>query len=85
MSVRRDTGVKEALPLADLATSIPALLETIQADMLVKARAEMDAHITVITEWKEFVPNLNRNNICVIPWCEVEACEEEIKERSAKE
>lgn len=53
--------------------------------MLSKARATMDAHISVITEWKDFVPTLNRNHICVIPWCEEEKCEDAIKERSAKE
>ena len=45
----------------------------------------MDAHMTVVTEWKDFVRTLNNNHICVIPWCEEEACEDAIKERSAKE
>lgn len=85
LSVRRDTGAKASLALADIATSIPALLETIHNDMLSKARATMDAHMTVVTEWKDFVRTLNNNHICVIPWCEEEACEDAIKERSAKE
>ena len=85
LSVRRDSGAKASLALADLAATIPALLETIHHDMLSKARATMDAHMTVVTEWKDFVRTLNMNHICVIPWCEEEACEDAIKERSAKE
>ncbi|KAK4704928.1 prolyl-tRNA synthetase, partial [Phenoliferia sp. Uapishka_3] len=85
LSVRRDTGAKESLILADLATSIPALLEKIQSEMLIKARKTMDEHITIVTDWKDFVVTLNKNHICVIPWCEEEACEDAIKDRSAKE
>ncbi|KAI5481834.1 proline-tRNA ligase [Pseudohyphozyma bogoriensis] len=85
LSVRRDTGEKVDLPVADLATSIPALLERIQSEMLERARETMGKHISVITEWKDFVPTLNKKNICVIPWCEEEACEDDIKKRSTSE
>ena len=85
MSVRRDNGVKAPLDIATLATSIPALLIEIQADMLAKARKNFDDHRRVIFEWKEFVPTLNSNSVVVMPWCEVEACEDEIKERSQRE
>lgn len=53
--------------------------------MLEKARKEMNDHIVVVTEWKNFVPNLNKNNIVVIPWCEEKECEEAIKKLSAEE
>ncbi|KAM0753290.1 prolyl-tRNA synthetase [Meredithblackwellia eburnea MCA 4105] len=85
LSVRRDNGEKASIALDQLETAVPALLETIQKDMLVRARETMNKHITVVTEWKDFVPTLNKNHICVIPWCDVEACEDEIKDRSAKE
>ncbi len=85
VAVRRDTAAKASLALGELNASIPALLETIQADMLAKAKASFDEHRKVVTEWKEFVPTLNGNNVCVIPWCEVEECEDQIKDRSAKE
>ena len=85
MSVRRDNGVKAPLDIATLATTIPALLIEIQADMLAKARKNFDEHRRIIFEWKEFVPTLNSNSVVIMPWCEVEACEDEIKERSQRE
>lgn len=42
----------------------------------------LQSRLKVITEWKDFVPALDKKNIAVIPWCEVEACEDDIKERS---
>lgn len=85
MTVRRDTGLKASLSLTNIGESIKALLETIQSEMLEKARKEMNDHIVVVTEWKNFVPNLNKNNIVVIPWCEEKECEEAIKKLSAEE
>ncbi|GAA6059258.1 hypothetical protein JCM10212_006651 [Sporobolomyces blumeae] len=85
MSVRRDNGAKAPLPLADLTSSIPALLETIHHDMLNRAREVFDNSITIVEEWKDLVPALNNNHITALPWCEVEDCEDEIKKRSAAE
>ncbi|GAA6027257.1 hypothetical protein JCM8097_002532 [Rhodosporidiobolus ruineniae] len=85
MSVRRDTGAKESLPLAELTTSIPKLLDTIHHDMLNRARQTFDLSIVKVEQWEKLVPALNGNNVVIIPWCEVEKCEDEIKDRSAKE
>ncbi|GAA6002214.1 proline--tRNA ligase [Rhodotorula paludigena] len=85
LSVRRDTGAKESLPLSDLGSSIPALLETIHGDMLARARAQFDSSIVTVEQWEQLVPALNGNNVVVMPWCEVEECEDKIKDRSAKE
>ena len=85
MSVRRDTGAKPSLALADLTTSIPALLEQIHDDMLARARKTYDESIIKVEEWKDLVPTLNQNKVAVLPWCEVEKCEDEIKKRSAEE
>ena len=41
--VRRDLGTKESAPLASVAADAPALLESIQTDMLAAATAERDA------------------------------------------
>ncbi|BGP24511.1 proline-tRNA ligase [Rhodotorula toruloides] len=85
MSVRRDNGVKGALPIPDLSSSVPALLDQIHHDMLNRARETFDKSIVKVEEWEKLVPALNGNNIVVIPWCEAEKCEDEIKDRSAKE
>jgi prolyl-tRNA synthetase len=63
---------------------VHALLETIQKDMFTRARDEYRAHIKAITSWDEVVPALDAKNVIVMPWCEVEACEDDIKERSGK-
>jgi prolyl-tRNA synthetase len=85
LSARRDTGEKAALAIADLAKEVPILLETIQADMFARAKKQYDANIIVVTKWEELVPALNKAKVCVLPWCDVEACEDDIKERSAAE
>jgi len=85
LSARRDTGAKNPIPLSDLSTAVPQLLETIQQDMFNKAKAEFEERVKVVTEWKDFVPTLNKNCICVMPWCEVENCEDDIKDKSAEE
>jgi prolyl-tRNA synthetase len=85
LSARRDTGDKQALSLATLTKEVPVLLENIQADMFARAKKKYDENIVVITRWDELVPALNNAKVCVLPWCDVEACEDDIKERSAAE
>ncbi|GAA5871635.1 hypothetical protein JCM1840_007335 [Sporobolomyces johnsonii] len=85
MSVRRDTGAKESLSATSLPESIPALLETIHHDMLSRARDVFDSSIVIVEDWAQLVPTLNGNKIVALPWCEVEECEDQIKDRSAKE
>ncbi|TFK95755.1 prolyl-tRNA synthetase [Pterulicium gracile] len=84
LGVRRDTGVKNPIPLAELESAIPTLLEQIQSDMFAKAKAEYDSHIKEVTKWEDIVPTLDAKNVVAIPWCEVEACEDDIKERSGR-
>ncbi|KAI9460817.1 hypothetical protein HD554DRAFT_2206822 [Boletus coccyginus] len=84
LSVRRDTGAKAPIALADLKTTVPQLLETIHNDMYKKALDEYNAHLKEVTRWEDFVPTLDNKCIAVIPWCEREACEDDIKERSGR-
>ncbi|KIJ61451.1 hypothetical protein HYDPIDRAFT_137771 [Hydnomerulius pinastri MD-312] len=84
LSVRRDTGAKAPIALGDLKATIPKLLETIHNDMYTKALNEYNAHLKEVTRWEDFVPTLDNKCIAVIPWCEAEACEDDIKERSGR-
>lgn len=77
---RRDTGEKGTCPLADLATEIPKLLETIQADMYSKAEKSFREHRIQLTEWDKVVPALDAKNVVIIPHCLVPECEEKVKE-----
>ncbi|EPQ53662.1 prolyl-tRNA synthetase [Gloeophyllum trabeum ATCC 11539] len=84
MSVRRDNGAKAPLPLADIQTAVPKLLETIQSDMFTRAKEIYDSRVKLVTDWKDFVPTLDAKCVVAMPWCEEEACEDDIKERSAR-
>jgi len=84
LGVRRDTGVKAPIPLADIETAVPALLEIIHNEMFNRAKEVYWSRVKPITEWEQLVPVLDNKCVAVLPWCEVEACEDDIKERSAR-
>ncbi|KXN89153.1 Putative proline--tRNA ligase C19C7.06 [Leucoagaricus sp. SymC.cos] len=84
LTVRRDTGIKNPLPLTDITTTVPKLLETIQQDMFDRAKKIYDERLIPITKWEQLVPALDNKCVVVMPWCERTECEDEIKERSAK-
>lgn len=84
MTVRRDTGAKSPVPLENIGSTISGILETIQSDMFAKAKETYWERVKTVTEWKDVVPALDAKNIVVIPWCESEACEDDIKERSGR-
>lgn len=84
VAVRRDNGVKATLALTELKTTIPSLLETIQSDMYTRAKETFDQRLITVTKWDDVVPTLDNKSIVVMPWCEVEACEDDIKERSGR-
>jgi prolyl-tRNA synthetase len=84
IAVRRDTFAKQTLPLTSLSSEIPALLNTIQHDMFVRAKQQFDSHVIKLHHWKDVVPTLDAKNLILIPWCNEGQCEDEIKERSGK-
>ncbi|KAJ7814645.1 hypothetical protein B0H13DRAFT_2139914 [Mycena leptocephala] len=84
LTVRRDTGVKNPIGLADIGTTVKALLDTIQNEMFSKAKATYDSCLKEVTQWDDVVPTLDNKCIVVMPWCEVEECEDDIKERSGR-
>ncbi|KAK9465968.1 hypothetical protein V1512DRAFT_226890 [Lipomyces arxii] len=85
LAVRRANGKKESIALGDVAEAVPKLLEDIQAEMYAKAKASFDSHVIRVTEWDDFVPALNNKNLVQIPWCGVTECEDEIKDKSARQ
>ncbi|ETW75944.1 hypothetical protein HETIRDRAFT_330361 [Heterobasidion irregulare TC 32-1] len=84
LGVRRDTGVKAPLALAELDKAVPALLETIQREMFEKAKETFTSRTKEVTKWEEVVPTLDDKCVVALPWCEVEECEDDIKERSGR-
>lgn len=75
---------KTTIPIAELSTSINKLLETIQKDLYKRADDEFRSHRKIITDYSDFVPALNDKNVCVIPHCLTEECEDQIKATSAR-
>ena len=70
------------MPLPDIANTVRTYLDTIQADMLKRATEKYDSCMVPVTNWDNVVSTLDARKALVIPWCEEEACEDEIKERS---
>ena len=75
---------KGTIQITELAPGVKALLESIQNDLYSRADEVYKAHTKTITSWDEFVPALNDKNVCLIPHCLTEKCEDEIKEMSAR-
>ncbi|KAK7699063.1 hypothetical protein SLS64_011977 [Diaporthe eres] len=82
---RRDNGEKGTIPLAELATEVPALLEKIQDDMYTKAASTFESRRLQLTEWDRVVPALDSRNVVIIPFCEEIKCEDRIKELTRSE
>ncbi|SPP82759.1 blast:Bifunctional glutamate/proline--tRNA ligase [Drosophila guanche] len=85
VAVRRDTGEKITLPLADVEKKIPALLETIHENMLAKAQADMTSHTKIVKSWSDFCGFLEQKNILLAPFCGETPCEDKIKADSARD
>ncbi|CAM9148322.1 unnamed protein product [Heterosigma akashiwo] len=62
----------------ELPALLPALLEEIQAAMFAKAKAARDASLVQVTEWKDFVPALNRGNLVLTPFVDAGDWEDKV-------
>lgn len=83
---RRDQDAKTGkgtIPVIEVGTKVPELLETIQKDMYQKAADEYAEHRKIVRDWKDFVPTLNGKNVLIVPHCLGGDCEDEIKKDSA--
>ncbi len=79
-SARRDTREKAAIPLADLATRVPALLAEIQANLYARALEFRASHTSEAANWDEFKAAMEgRPGFVIAAWCGSAACEAAIK------
>ncbi len=82
--VRRDTHEKLTVSLDEIAEKVSELLETVQKDMLERARAHRDAHTYTATEYDEFVKTINEKpGFVKAMWCGCQECEDKVKEDTA--
>jgi prolyl-tRNA synthetase len=80
--VRRDTREKIEVSLDELDSKVVELLDTIQKDMLERARAHRDEHTYVAKNMDELEKILNETpGFVKAMWCEDQACEDMIKEK----
>ena len=75
---------QQSLPLGSLLKDVTVLLDQIHNDMYNRADKEFRKHRKIVTEWDDFTRTLNAKNHVIIPWCESEECEDQIKDRSAR-
>lgn len=85
--VIRYNGEKLDMPIENMGAALKDKLEEIQENMFQKAKGIRDQHLVQVTEWKDFVPNLEKNNLVLTPWCGGEHTdwEEWVKETSREE
>ena len=85
VAVRRDNGEKMTMRKAGVKDDLPALLETIQSSMFAKAKQEMTDHLKVVTNFDDFLSNLEEKCMLQAPFCGIEDCEDQIKELSKRD
>ena len=79
--VRRDTREKIVVSIAELAEKVSEVLETMQKEMLERARAHREAHTYVAANKEEFAAIAdNKPGFIKAMWCGEQACEDAIKE-----
>ena len=79
--VRRDTREKIVVCLDELETKVGEILDTMQNEMLERARVHRDEHTSVATTYDEFKDAVaNKPGFIKAMWCGDEACEVKIKE-----
>jgi prolyl-tRNA synthetase len=83
--VRRDTGEKDDVPFTCLWQRVKLETVQMQYDMLARATEERDSRMDTVMEWKDFVPALLRGNMCLTPWCNDAAEEDNVKDASKAE
>lgn len=85
--VVRHNSDKEDHPVEGLGSLLRNMMDVIHDAMFTKAKDARDAHVVQVTDWKDFVPNLEKNNLVLTPWCggEHQEWEETVKEKSRAE
>lgn len=81
---RRDTREKVEVPLTGLQGKVGEILETMQVEMLHRARAHRDAHTYTAGNMAEFEKTFSeKSGFVKAMWCGGQECEELIKEKLA--
>ena len=79
LTVRRDTGEKQALPINGIDEEVKLILDQIQENLLHKAEELLESSITQASSVKEAEKALENKKIVFGAWCATAGCEEELK------
>ncbi len=80
---RRDDLTKTTYEASKIEKLIPALLDTIQVDMLERARQKTNEHIIPVDNREDLVRVVNEGNFTRVTWCGNRECEENLKRDTA--
>ena len=80
MVVRRDTHEKQAIPMDELATRMPQLLQEIQDNLFANAKRMLDENTEQVSTYERLQERVAANaGFSRVWWCGDEACEEKVK------
>lgn len=85
LTVRRDNSERCVIKWDELVKKVPEMLINIHQTMYDRAYQTFHSHVKKIECWDQVVPALDDKNLLLLPWCEEPTCEDQIKNRSAKE
>lgn len=80
---RRDTLQKDTYEQSELLSTIPALLDQIQRDMLASAWQRTNERIIDVDNREDLIKTVNEGNFVRVTWCGDRACEEKLKADTA--
>lgn len=81
--VRRDTGEKQFVPMNELETKIPELLNEIQQNLFEKAKKHREEKTSRANNMEEFKEHIHAHpGFIQAMWCGDTACEEKIKDET---
>jgi prolyl-tRNA synthetase len=83
--VRRDNRNKSSFAIKDILKEVNTLLDDLQKTLFTRAKKSRDEHRVVIEKWEDFVPALDKKNVCLVPFCLETSCEELIGDKSKLE
>jgi len=79
---RRDNFNKTPYPMKDLEKIVPQLLKEIQQALFDRAKKHFDEHVKRVLNFEDFMKELDDRNLVLSPFCDVEECEDQVKDKS---
>ena len=80
--VRRDTGSKDFVKIADLDKKLPKALEDMHKALYEKAEKMLKKSIVVAKDWGGVVKTIRNKKIAKMPFCGEDECEDWVKEKT---